>query len=156
MAEENSGTQNNEPTSQPTEPQGGHTDWKAEARKWEERAKANKAKADQWDAQEEANKTELQKANELAEKYKKQLDGIAAEKKRAESVKAAAEKYKVDADMLSRMGGDVDENAKWLSEHAGNKPASRYPQTRDNGESGKNNQTDAMLEAARMMFGRNK
>lgn len=35
-----------------TEPQG--TDWKAQARKWEERAKANKDKADLWDAQQQA------------------------------------------------------------------------------------------------------
>lgn len=35
-----------------TGPQG--TDWKAQARKWEERAKANKDKADLWDAQQQA------------------------------------------------------------------------------------------------------
>lgn len=35
-----------------TEPHG--TDWKAQARKWEERAKANKDKADLWDAQQQA------------------------------------------------------------------------------------------------------
>ena len=35
-----------------TEPQG--TDWKAQARKWEERAKANKDMADLWDAQQQA------------------------------------------------------------------------------------------------------
>ncbi len=158
MAEETAGTDHVEPTDRETGPQGAEggkpTDWKAEARKWEERAKANKAKADQWDAQEEASKTELQKANELAEKYKRQLDGIAAERKRAEAVKAAAEKYRVDADMLSRMGGDVEENAKWLSEREGAEPAHRYPRTRDKGESGKNTKADAMLEAAHMMFGR--
>lgn len=135
-----------------TEPQG--TDWKAEARKWEERAKANKAKADQWDAQEQANKTELQKATELAEKYKKQLDGIEAERKRAESVRKAADEYGVDADMLARMGGDVGENAKWLKGRSDNGER-RYPPTRDRGESGKDSQADGMRQAARMIFGRN-
>ena len=139
-----------EPTG--TEPQG--TDWKAEARKWEERAKANKAKADQWDAQEQANKTELQKATELAEKYKKQLDGIEAERKRAESVRKAADEYGVDADMLARMGGDVEENAKWLKGRSDNGER-RYPPTRDKGESGKDSQADSMRQAARMIFGRN-
>ena len=139
-----------EPTG--TEPQG--TDWKAEARKWEERAKANKAKADQWDAQEQANKTELQKATELAEKYKKRLDGIEAERKRAESVKKAATEYGVDPDMLARMGGDVEENAKWLKERS-DTGARRYPPTRDKGESGKNTQADPMRQTARMIFGRN-
>ena len=139
-----------EPTG--TEPQG--TDWKAEARKWEERAKANKAKADQWDAQEQANKTELQKATELAEKYKKRLDGIEAERKRAESVRKAATEYGVDPDMLARMGGDVEENAKWLKERS-DTGARRYPPTRDKGESGKNTQADPMRQTARMIFGRN-
>lgn len=128
------------------------TDWKAEARKWEERAKANKAKADQWDAQEEAGKTELQKAQELAAKYKRQLDEAAAARKRGEQVKAAAEKYGVDADMLARMGGDVDENAEWLKKRS-ETSGRRYPRTRDNGESVKKTEADPMRDAARMMFG---
>jgi len=40
------------------------TDWKAEARKWEERAKANKSAADELAKIEEANKTAEQKAAE--------------------------------------------------------------------------------------------
>lgn len=146
---------NTDPTTDPTtdaEPQG--TDWKAEARKWEERAKANKAKADQWDAREQADKTELQKATELAEEYKKRLDDIEAERERAESVEKAAKEYEVDADMLARMGGDVEENAKWLKARAENGPR-RYPPTRDKGEAGKNQKTDSMRETARMIFGRN-
>jgi hypothetical protein len=130
------------------------TDWKAEAQKWEKRAKANKAKADQWDAQEEAGKTELQKAQELAAKYKKQLDEVNAAKERGEQVKAAAEKYGVDSDMLARMGGDVDENAQWLKDRT-EKSERRYPTTRDRGESSKTSKADPMREAARLMFSRN-
>ena len=44
------------------------TDWKAEARKWEQRAKENSKAADQLAALEEANKTELQKTQERAQK----------------------------------------------------------------------------------------
>lgn len=48
------------------------TDWKAEARKWEERAKSNKSAADKLAEIEEASKTAEQKAAErLAEAEKK-------------------------------------------------------------------------------------
>ncbi len=42
------------------------TDWKSEARKWEERAKANKAAADKLAEFEESQKTEAQKAADRA------------------------------------------------------------------------------------------
>lgn len=132
------------------EPQGAETNWKAEARKWEERAKANKAKADQWDAQEEAGKTELQKATERADKLKAELDGIRAAEKLKAEVADAAERHGVDADLLSRMSGDVEENAKFLSERF---PKRSYPQTRDRGERGKTKSGDGVAQAARMLFG---
>lgn len=132
-------------------PQSAETDWKAEAQKWEKRAKANKSKADQWDAQEEANKTELQKLTELNAKYKSQLDEISAAKQREGEVKAAAEKHGVDAELLARMSGDVEENAKYLSEKL--TPKKSYPQTRDRGERGKTKSGDGVAQAARMLFG---
>lgn len=49
------------------------TDWKAEARKWEERAKTNKTAAEKLAEIEEASKTETQKAIERAEKAEKAL-----------------------------------------------------------------------------------
>ena len=49
------------------------TDWKAEARKWESRAKENKTAADKLAEIEEASKTETQKAIERAEKAEKAL-----------------------------------------------------------------------------------
>ena len=169
------------------EPQG--TDWKAEARKWEERAKANKAKADQWDAQEEANKTEIQKAKEQAEKLKAELDSIKAAKAKADQwdaqeeankteiqkAKEQAEKLKAELDsikaakakaekvakaakdngvneaLLARMGGDVDENAKFLK--GLQESSSSYPQTRDGGEKSKQTGQDGIAQAARMLFG---
>ena len=90
------------------------TDWKAEGQRWEKRAKANKAKGDQWDEQEGAGKTELQKAQELAAKYKKQLGEVNVAKERVEQVKAAAEKYGVEHDILARIVGDNEENAEGL------------------------------------------
>ena len=44
------------------------TDWKAEARKWEQRAKENKGAADKLAQIEEANKTDLEKAQDRAAK----------------------------------------------------------------------------------------
>lgn len=141
-----------EPTStNAQEPHG--TDWKAEARKWEERAKANKAKADQWDEFEEKNKTELQKANEQAEKYKAELEAIKADQAHAAEVAKAAKESGVDESLLARMSGDVSENAKFLKELQGS--TRRYPQTRDNGEKNKQASADGVAQAARMLFGRN-
>jgi hypothetical protein len=48
----------------PAEAPAQETDWKAEARKWEERAKANKSAVDKLAEIEEASKTEAQKAAE--------------------------------------------------------------------------------------------
>ena len=57
-----------DPKGEPTpEPKADETDWKAEARKWEQRAKENKGAADELTKIREANKTELQKAQERAE-----------------------------------------------------------------------------------------
>lgn len=61
------------------------TDWKAEARKWESRAKENNKAADRLAEIEEASKTETQKAIERAEKAEKLL----AEREKAEALTAA-------------------------------------------------------------------
>jgi hypothetical protein len=63
------------------------TDWKAEARKWEQRAKENKSAADRLAELEDANKSEIQKASDKA---------TAAEKAAAEA-KAEALRWKVAA-----------------------------------------------------------
>lgn len=61
-------------TAEPREKPAPEVDWKAEARKWEQRAKDNKKALDearpvldQWKALEEASKTELQRAQEAAQ-----------------------------------------------------------------------------------------
>ena len=73
-----------EPTQ--TEPQG--TDWKAQARKWEKLAKANKDKADMWDAQEQAAPT--------VESLQQQLDEIRAEAaKQRDAAERDRARYKV-------------------------------------------------------------
>lgn len=59
------------PAEETTPAQG--TDWQAEARKWEARAKANKGAADKLAEIEEASKTEAQKLAERAEAAEKAL-----------------------------------------------------------------------------------
>lgn len=93
----------NEPQQAEPEPRQ-RTDWKAESRKWEERAKRS-----------EAALRDLKAANE-----------------RAAAVSAAAEKAKVPAEVLARMEGDPEENAALLA-RAG-VGAGGYRITRDEGE----------------------
>lgn len=66
-----------------TEPATSHeVDWKAEARKWEARAKENKSKADKLDELEEASKTALEKATERAQKAESQVKAYEQEAQR--------------------------------------------------------------------------
>lgn len=121
MPEENDPIEQAEESKAVEEPQGDTTDWKAEARKWEDRAKANRK------AQEAAEEALAAKSD--YDSIKSELDALKAEKARAEAVKAAAIKYGVDAEYLARMeGADVEENAKWLSERP------KYAPVHDGGE----------------------
>lgn len=60
----------------------GDTDWKAEARKWEARAKENSEAREQLDAIREAEKTEIEKATDRAEKAE-----FAAQEARTEALR---------------------------------------------------------------------
>ncbi len=90
-----------------------------------------KAKAAKFDEAEEANKSELQKAVEERDKYKSQVEAMEAERARAEKVAKVAEENGVDAQLLARMAGDVDENAAFLKEQLGK---SKFPSVPDHGE----------------------
>jgi len=93
-----------------------------------------KAKAAQLDAIEEANKTDLEKAQAEAARYKKEADELKAAAKRAADVTEMAGKYGVDAALLARMDGDVEENAKFLKERGD--AQQKYPSTFDGGSQG--------------------
>lgn len=75
-----------EPTKEPAKVD--ETDWKAEARKWEQRAKENTEARKRLDEIEEQSKTELQKATERAEQAER----------RAAEVELSATRYKVAAE----------------------------------------------------------
>lgn len=147
MAEDTTTTQ--EPTQEPTpEPQGtGGTDWKAEARKWEARAKSNndrikelEAKATRLDELEAANKSDIERANDAATKasaeaadWKAKYEQLDAARQRDAAVRDMARKYGVDADLLARMTGDVEDNAKLLQAKEASRP--KFGSMRDGGES---------------------
>ena len=90
-----------------------------------------KAKAAKYDEVEEANKSELQKAVEERDKFKAQVEAMEAERARAEAVAKAAAENGVDAQLLARMSGDVEENAAFLKEQMGK---AKYPAVPDHGE----------------------
>lgn len=75
------------PKPPPADPPVDETDWKAEARKWEQRAKENKSAADRLNALEAANKSEVEKAN----------DAKAAAEQHAAKAEAEALRWKVAA-----------------------------------------------------------
>lgn len=98
-----------------------------------------KAKAARLDELEEAKKSELEKANDAtakakaqAEDWKARYEALEAENQRARDIAAKAAEYGVDADMLSRMEGDVDENARFLKAREEAKP--KFGDMHDGGE----------------------
>ncbi len=91
-----------------------------------------KAKAAQYDAAQEAAKSDLEKAVEERDKLKAKLDALEAEKAHADAVAKAASEHGVDAALLARMSGDVDENAAFLKQQMANSP--KYGQVPDAGE----------------------
>lgn len=102
------------PTDPPKE-----TDWKAEARKWEERAKENKKalddakpKLDEWDRLRAASQTELEKAQELAAQTAKERDDaattLAQERSERLRLKVALDKS-LPATLAARLQGTTEE-----------------------------------------------
>ena len=91
-----------------------------------------KEKAAKYDEAQEAAKSELQRASEERDKWKSAFEDLKAENDRRDAVAKAASEYGVDATMLERMSGDVDENARFLKEKA--ESANKYPNVYDGGQ----------------------
>jgi hypothetical protein len=88
-----------------------------------------KAKAARLDEIEEAQKSDLQKATDATAKaqaeaadWKAKFEAAQAERERSQQVTQFAAQYKVDAGTLARMGGDVEDNAKYLAGIEANRP----------------------------------
>ena len=98
-----------------------------------------KAKAAKLDEMEDARKSELEriaeqaaKAQETAKDWQAKFEDLQAQRQRELDVRKAASEYGVDADVLMRMGGDVDENARFLQAKESARP--KFGDMRDGGE----------------------
>ena len=91
-----------------------------------------KGKAQQYDAAQEAAKSDLEKAVEERDALKARVDKLEADKARADAVAKAASTHGVDAELLARMTGDVEENAVFLKAQMAAQP--KYGQVPDFGE----------------------
>lgn len=89
-------------------------------------------KAKAYDEAAEAQKSDLQKAVEERDSLKAKLDAMEAEKAHADAVAKAAAEHGVDAGLLARMSGDVDENAAFLKQQIAGMP--KYAPVPDGGE----------------------
>ena len=98
-----------------------------------------KAKAAKLDEIEDAQKTELEriteqatKAQETAKDWQAKFEQLQAQRQHELDVRNAATTYGVDADVLMRMGGDVEENAKFLQAKETARP--KFGDMHDGGE----------------------
>ena len=113
-----------------------------------------KAKAAKLDELEAANKSDLERANDAtakakakADEWKAKFEALQADQERAAQVVEMAARYKVDQGTLSRMSGDVEDNAKFLAGIEAARP--KYPAVADEGDKGKPSMTRAEILAER-------
>lgn len=98
-----------------------------------------KAKAAKYDELEDAKKTELERiteqvasAQKSADEWQTKFEELQAQRQRESEVRKAASEFGVDVDVLMRMGGDVEENAKLLQAKESARP--KFGSMRDGGE----------------------
>lgn len=98
-----------------------------------------KAKAAKYDELEDAKKTELERiteqvasAQKSADEWQTKFEELQAQRQRESEVRKAASEFGVDVDVLMRMGGDVEENAKLLQAKEEARP--KFGSMRDGGE----------------------
>lgn len=90
----------------PKPPQKAETDWRAEAKKWEQRSKENATAAQRLAELEEAQKTEAQKLAERAEAAERDLAAV-----RLESLRTRVAITKgVPAELVDRLRGDTEDD----------------------------------------------
>lgn len=75
-------------------------DWKAESRKWESRAKANKSAADELEQLKQSQMTEQQKAEAKAEKLQKKLEALESARQHDQWISQVSKDTGVPADVL--------------------------------------------------------
>ena len=94
------------PQATPNDVPAQETDWQAEARKWEKRAKENKSAADKLAEIEESKKTEIQKAMERAEQAEQRINELEREKTRLSVIAS----HGIPEDYQDLIKGDSEED----------------------------------------------
>lgn len=123
MAEEEKETQEEKPAEAHAEDKH-DTDWKALARKWEQRAKENKDAADELAQLKDSEKTEIEKANERAAKLEAERNALMAEKNVAGWKKEVSEASGVPADVLRGTSmEEIEAHAETLKPYFEKEPA---------------------------------
>lgn len=138
MAEESKAAETTEEQQAKEEPKG--TDWKAEARKWEKRAKENgksinelQKLLDGFEARGKESDAKEQKAAEALEAAKAEIKRLKAEAERDRMVREIAKGASVDAEVLLRMRGDTEEEIKANAEMLLASAKRSWPNVADNG-----------------------
>lgn len=85
------------------------TDWKAEARKWEQRAKSNKDAADELAQLKEAQKTEGEKLRDRADRAEAKVKQMEATAAHAATVRKVMEAEHVDARFAPLLTAETEE-----------------------------------------------
>ena len=93
-------TQEPTQTTEPQEPQGTETDWKAEARKWEKRAKENSAAAAELEKLRAASMSDTEKLEARAAKAEEELAQLKSEREFEIAVREVAAEKGVPESML--------------------------------------------------------
>lgn len=109
------------------------TDWKALARKWEKRAKANAKELEDIKAA-STDDANARTADELA-KAKEKIKQLEASQAREKSARAIARERGVDAEVLIRMQGDSEDEIKENAELLAKSSKAKWPNVPDNGSS---------------------
>ena len=108
------------------------TDWKAEARKWEERAKANKTANDELEALKASSAASIAEAVKRAEEAEAKAAQLEAAAAREKAVNAIAAETGVSAIVLGLMSGSTEEEIR-ANAQVVRSTMPVYPTTRETG-----------------------
>lgn len=141
---------NQEPTPTPAPP-AQETDWKAEARKWEERSKENKAAVDALTRERDEALSKATSLESLNSELSEKVTGFESAKAHSELVSKVAEAVGVDAKALrGTTEEDLTEHANYLKALIGSQPSA--PVIPSQGKSPDNVQDNPLRELTRSLF----
>ena len=129
------------------------TDWKAESRKWEARAKKNSKAAEELERLKEAQLSELERANKRAEEAESKLKAFEKTQELEKLRAAVAAKHGVPGNLIA--GETEEEMNEWAKRLTDFNGSSSAPKLEKPGKFAKNlsDEQSAKQELADMMFG---